>query len=135
MIYIRQKVFLGGTCAGSDWRKVLIPMLEIDHFNPVVDEWNEEAREEEFRQKEIGCDFILYTITGDSESYYSIAEVVDDSNKRPHRTIMCLLTETMSPKQKSSMEAVAEMVERNGTRVFYSLEDVADYLNSQGNQM
>jgi len=32
------KVFLGGTCNESTWRDELIPMLEIDYFNPVVDE-------------------------------------------------------------------------------------------------
>ena len=33
-----KKVFLGGTCNGSDWRKKLIPKLKIDYFNPVVED-------------------------------------------------------------------------------------------------
>ena len=36
------KVFLGGTCNESTWRNRIIPMLAIDYFNPVVDDWNEE---------------------------------------------------------------------------------------------
>ena len=37
------KVFLGGTCNNSKWRDKLIPMLNIDYFNPVVDDWTEEC--------------------------------------------------------------------------------------------
>jgi len=32
------KIFLGGTCNESTWRNRIIPMLEIDYFNPVVDD-------------------------------------------------------------------------------------------------
>lgn len=38
------KVFLGGTCAGYDWRSKLIPLLKCDYFNPVVKNWTEERR-------------------------------------------------------------------------------------------
>lgn len=36
------KIFLGGTCAGTTWRNELIPILDkflIKYFNPVVDDW------------------------------------------------------------------------------------------------
>ena len=36
-----KKVFLGGTCNDSLWREELIKKLEIDYFNPVVDDWTE----------------------------------------------------------------------------------------------
>ena len=42
-----KKVFLGGTCNKSKWRDELIDLLKIDYFNPVVDDWNEEAQKEE----------------------------------------------------------------------------------------
>jgi len=32
-----KKIFLGGTCNNSTWREQLIPMLQINYFNPVVD--------------------------------------------------------------------------------------------------
>jgi hypothetical protein len=32
------KVFLGGTCAETTWRDDLIPKLQIDYFNPVVED-------------------------------------------------------------------------------------------------
>ena len=86
----KNKVFLGGTCNESTWRNDLIKLLKIDYFNPVVDDWNEEAYQEELRQREI-CDFCLYVITPKMTGVYSIAEVVDDSNKRPEKTIFCYL--------------------------------------------
>ena len=79
------KVFLGGTCNDSKWRDKLIPMLKINYFNPVVEDWNEEAREQERQERKI-CDFCLYVITPALAGVYSIAEVVDDSNKRPAKT-------------------------------------------------
>lgn len=38
-----KKVFLGGTCNESAWREELIQMLNVDYFNPVVDDWTEEC--------------------------------------------------------------------------------------------
>jgi hypothetical protein len=84
------KVFLGGTCNESVWREKLIPMLDIDYFNPVVDDWNEECQLREIEERE-NCDFCLYVITPLMKGFYSIAEVVDDSNKRPEKTILCIL--------------------------------------------
>ena len=51
------KLFLGGTCT-SNWRNDLIPLLEndgIDYFNPIVDDWNEEAQKREYEEKNISC--------------------------------------------------------------------------------
>ena len=80
------EVFLGGTTAeGTTWREELIPMLEIDYFNPVVDDWNDEAYEKELEKRET-CDYVLYVISPLMEGTYSVAEVVDDSNKRPNKT-------------------------------------------------
>lgn len=40
---MKKRVFLGGTCNGSMWRDKLIKDLKCDFFNPVVDDWTEEA--------------------------------------------------------------------------------------------
>ena len=56
------KVFLGGTCNESTWRDRLIPMLEMDFFNPVVDDWDEDAQGRERFERE-HCDYCLYVIT------------------------------------------------------------------------
>lgn len=144
-----KKVFLGGTCAETVWREKLIPMLRIDYFNPVVEDWTEECMVEERKQREI-CDYCLYVITPSMQGVYSIAEVVDDSNKRPDKTILCVLSEEVSigevnslvPKyaypsikinfsigEMKSLNQVGEMVKRNGGKYFRKLEDVAEYLN------
>ena len=128
----KTKVFLGGTCNNSTWRDKLIPLLKIDYFNPVVDDWTPECQDEEIRQREL-CDYCLYTITPKMTGVYSIAEVVDDSNKRPEKTILCVLDEDdeniFSESQIKSLKQVKEMVKNNGANVFYSLEDIASFLN------
>ncbi|CAH1764055.1 3148_t:CDS:10, partial [Entrophospora sp. SA101] len=88
------------------------------------------SQNEEMRQKEI-CDFLLYVITKEMSGVYSIAEVVDDSHKRPEKTIFCYLEEGFAESQIKSLKAVANLVEKNGTKVCTSLEDVVEYLNNQ----
>ena len=131
---MNKKVFLGGTCNESKWRDELIPMLKIDYFNPVVDDWTEEYYQEELRQREI-CDYCLYVITPRMTGVYSIAEVVDDSNKRPNKTILCVLRKDIDSElffnktQMKSLDKVGQMVKMNGGKYFKSLEEVAAYLN------
>ena len=128
-------VFLGGTCADSTWRDELIPMLgeNIEYYNPVVPDWNEEARErEKMHRKE--DDICLYTITPEGTGFYSFVEVTDDSNKRPARTVLCLLMEANGKRFEGHMEKcalqTAALVSDNGATVVTSLEELADYLNS-----
>ena len=56
------KVFLGGTCNDSNWRNLIIPMLSIEFFNPVVDDWTPKCSDEEIRQRR-ECDVCLYVVT------------------------------------------------------------------------
>ena len=113
----------------------MISKLKIDYFNPVVEDWTPECQEEEIRQREI-CDFCLYVITPKMTGVYSIAEVIDDSNKRPEKTIFCYLhsdfPNEFSGGQKRSLDNVGKMVERNGGRWFKSIYDVIDFLNKSG---
>ncbi len=126
------KVFLGGTRNNSTWRDDLIKMLEIDYFNPVVVDWTPECMKEEIKQRE-ECDYCLYVITPKMIDVYSIAEVVDDSNKRPEKTILCILTKDGNLEfdifQTKSLVQLQGMVCNNGARVFNSLESVAKLLN------
>lgn len=129
-----RRVFLGGTCNGSGWRESLIPKLRIEYFNPVVPDWTEEVAAEELRQRET-CDYCLYVITPKMTGVYSIAEVVDDSNKRPEKTLFCYVDEdggdTFDAFQLKSLRKVSEMVSRNGGTCMTSLDEVADFLNSK----
>ena len=121
------KVFLGGTCNESKWRDDLIKLLKIDYFNPVVKDWNSEAQAKELEER-ILCDYCLYVITNKMTGVYSIAEVVDDSNKRPSKTILCILDDYDGKFDVHQFKSL-KMVERNDANVFYSLRDVAEFLN------
>jgi hypothetical protein len=127
------KVFLGGTCNGSTWRETLIPQLEIEYFNPVVPDWTYEAYEKELQERET-CDFCLYVITPKMTGVYSIAEVIDDSNKRPEKTIFCFIKNDEDKEfdafQMKSLTNTGKMVTGNGGKVLTSLEEVANFLNS-----
>lgn len=134
----KKRIFLGGTCNESIWREDFIKLLNTDkltYFNPVVKDWNEEAQKNEFRER-TNCDFCIYTITPKMTGVYSIAELIDDSNKRPEKTILILLKidDTFncifSVGQWRSLEMVKNMVKRNGGRTYYTLESAAEYLNN-----
>ena len=76
------RIFLGGTCAGRDWRAEIEPDLEkfgYSWFNPVVPDWTPEAKELEDREKNDLCDCHLYILTPDMIGVYSVAEVVDSA--------------------------------------------------------
>ena len=127
-----KKVFLGGTCNDSTWRDELIKKLKVDYFNPVVDDWTKEAQEEEIKQRK-ECDFVLYVLTPKMKGVYSIAEVVDDSNKRPKKTIFCLLQKDGDKKFEThelmSFKMLIKMIEENGATVLKNINEVAKYLN------
>jgi len=127
-----KKAFLGGTCNGSKWRDVISPKLTIDYFNPVVDDWTEEDYQNELRERE-ECDYCLYVITPKMTGTYSIAEVIDDSNKRPKKTIFCFVKqdgkEKFDESQIKSLDKVGVMVENNGGKYLKSLNEVVKYLN------
>ena len=128
-----KKIFLGGTCNGSKWRDKLIPLLDIDYFNPVVEDWTPECQEEEIKQRK-ECDFVLYVITPKMKGVYSIAEVVDDSNKQPDKTIFCILEkddgEEFDEHQIKSLGQVGKMVRENGG-AFIDISSIAVYLNNK----
>ncbi|GAA4828369.1 nucleoside 2-deoxyribosyltransferase domain-containing protein [Algivirga pacifica] len=130
------KVFLGGTVNGSVWRDLFIPMLKIDYFNPVVDDWDEAAYQRELFERE-NCDYCLYVITPKAEGFYSIAELVDDSNKRPEKTLFIPLNndgnQWFSEHQVKSLKKIIAMVKKNGAKVFSNMEEAASFLNQEVN--
>ena len=127
-------VFLGGTCNDSTWREELIPQLSINYFNPVVPDWNEEAYKRELEARE-NSEFCLYVLTPKMTGVYSIAEVVDDSNKRPEKTVFCFLEKDgdleFDKHQLKSLVNTGKMVKANGATVLGSLTEVAEFLNKE----
>ena len=127
-----KKIFLGGTCNNSQWREWLIPSLKIDYFNPVVKDWTPECQAREIEERE-NSDFCLYVLTPKMTGVFSVAEVVDDSNKRPEKTVLCVLdiddTDVFTKHQLKSLVQTAKMVVANGGKAFTRLGDVANYVN------
>ena len=127
-------VFLGGTCASSTWREELIPMLgeHVEAFNPVVPNWTPECQAVEDAHRE-NDDICLYVITPEGEGFYSFVEVTDDSNKRPGRTVLCVLEEAGGKKFEGHMLKcalkTAKLVAKNGVVVTDSLEETARIIN------
>ena len=75
--------FLGGTCAGTQWRNNLIPYLKrnnIDFFNPVVEDWTPECQAIEEDEKNRKCNIHLYVITPEMKGTYSIAEIIHSAH-------------------------------------------------------
>ncbi len=124
------KVFLGGTCSGYKWRNKLIPMLKCEYYNPIVKNWQESDRLKEVYEREHD-DIVLYVITSGLKGVYSIAEVVDDSNKRPEKVVFCVLNRGFDEQMSHSLEAVKNLVRDNGAYVCGNLTDVAKYINNK----
>lgn len=128
-----KSVFLGGTCNGSTWRDQMVALLTINSFNPVVPNWTDACYKEELRQRDI-CDFCLYVITPRMTGVYSIAELIDDSNKRPTKVVFVYLehddTCSFDCHQIKSLAATAKMVSANGGMTFTSLRSAASYMNN-----
>ena len=136
------KVALMGTCNLSSWRDKLIPLLkpECEYFNPVIIDrpWTEDDRLNEIKQRS-EASVVLYVLTPYMSGLYSIAELVDDSNKRPTSTVLFIQRTDVNASGKTikftvnadkSMNAIETLVLNNGAYVCKSLEEVADYLNN-----
>jgi hypothetical protein len=128
-----KKMFLGGTCAGPKWRDQFIPTVKCKCYNPIVPNCSESDRLREVYERETS-DIILYTITNGMKGVYSIAEIVDDSNKRPKKSIFCnLYRDDGTPEtiqMSISIKATEELLKANGVLCFDNLKDVSDYVNS-----
>lgn len=121
-------VFLGGTTKGFDWRTELVKKLTVEYYNPIVSKWSREVqlKEIELRKK---CSVLLYVIS-DFSSVYSISEAVDDSNKRPKNTVVCVLDDDWNFGARKRMKAIVNnILIPNGVKVFYDLDVLADYIN------
>lgn len=108
------KVFLGGTCAESTWRDYLIKRLDVDYFNPVVDDWTEECQAIEEVEKRLHCNIHLYVITKEMSGFFSIAEAVESSLSHGVQAILHVIPEGFSYQQVKSFKAVCKMVIKHG---------------------
>ena len=123
------KVFLGGTCNNSIWRDELIPLLNINYFNPVVEDWTPECQLNEYKEKELS-NIHLYVITKEMTGVFSIAEVIDSvhSNKE---TVFIVIPNGFNNRQLKSLQAVADMVVNHGgkAKITSNMKEIAIMIN------
>ena len=110
----KEKIFLGGTCNNSTWRDELIPVLQVEYFNPVVEDWTPECQEEEYKQKEEICRIHFYCITKEMTGVFSIAEVIDSVHNEEKLTYLQVMPDGFDDKQLKSLRAVVDLVRKRG---------------------
>ncbi len=133
------KVFLGGTCTGHNWREQIIPKLHCDYFNPLVENWTEECRLIEEKEKKI-CDYHLYVINGFMTGVYSIAEIVDDAHTMDKsKLVVVFYYDSFVSKKKRhtnkklvhSLMATEKLLNKLGVNVYHQVSDAICYINSK----
>lgn len=129
----QNKVFLGGTCANTTWREVIIPRLNIPYFNPVVEDWTPIHQAIEETQKGL-CGIHLYVLTSAMEGVFSVAEVVNSSHDKTKVTVLQVRPDGFTEGQLKSLKAVVAMVEKNGavTTINDDLNQSVHILNNIG---
>ncbi len=122
---MNNKIFLGGACT-SDWRSKLIPLLDVEYFNPVVTEWSEEHRLNEEKEKSTKCNIHLYMIDSTMTGKYSFVELGFSLNQIGVKVIVQVNGEGFTDKEMDNMEAVINFVTENGGTAFF--DDGVEYL-------
>lgn len=125
------KVFLGGTVASSNWRSELIPLLEIEYFNPVVKDWTEEFRLIEEVEKSTKCNVHLYRMDSNMKGLYSLVEIGVSVMTPNVITILQVDPTGFDDDRLDNFEAIINLVNENGGDAFFDngLEYLADTLN------
>lgn len=127
-------VFMGGTCAGPKWRERLCAQVAqpFRWFNPVVDEWTEEAKETELTVRE-EADVMLYAITPYQEGCYSYLEMTEDAVRSEKPVVIAFLPsfedKAFSEQQWSSIVSAKRLLERNNATVLLSMEETIEWFN------
>jgi len=111
---MKNRIFLGGTCAETTWRNELINNLQVDSFNPVVEDWSLEFQEIEKQEKELHCNIHFYLISKEMMGVFSIAEVVDSVHNNCKRTILHVVPGGFERAQLKSLIAVVDLINSRG---------------------
>lgn len=108
------KIFLGGTCNNTTWRDQIEELVQVEMFNPVVDDWTEECQAIEIDEKENKCDIHLYVITSEMKGVFSIAESIDSVHNKNKKTILHVIPDGFDKGQLRSLQAVVNLVNLRG---------------------
>lgn len=129
-------IFLGGTCNESTWRDELIELLirykcPYTWFNPVVDDWTDECKAEEDRQKE-NCKIQVYCITPKMTGVFSIAEMVEASITNPENTFIVVRRydgdASWTESQLKSLKATRDLCVKYGAHYCVGITSLAQAL-------
>ena len=115
---MKNKVFLGGTCAESTWRDTISKEIRIDFFNPVVKNWTEECQAQEELEKREKCNIHLYVITSEMIGVYSLVEAMSSANKPDKMTILHIIPDGFENQQLYSLKASVNMLRKYGAIAF-----------------
>lgn len=108
------KIFLGGTCNNSTWRSQIEKLVQVEMFNPVVEDWTPACQAIEMEEKAIHCDVHLYVITIEMTGVFSIAEVIDSVHNKSKKTILHVIPDGFDEGQLRSLKAVIDLVRLRG---------------------
>ena len=136
-------VFLGGTAANNTWRDGLIEAL-VDRgvsadvlFNPVVKDWNEEAKLREEKAKTEATLLVFYVADpkqeGNPLSAYSMVEATMALYDKPERTVIVFDVDGMSGHPLKAMSQTMKVLKARfpGANIFGTRQDAIDWLASQ----
>lgn len=125
----RAMIFLGG-CTLTDWRPDYLEKLDkfYDMFNPIVPDWTPDCVEHENKMRDESL-LALFTITGYNP--YSLVELTDCSHTKKGGTLAVMDVDKIREEDEGlgrSMQAIKELLERNGVVVKKTHDDMIQYL-------
>ncbi|QBJ02940.1 putative nucleoside 2-deoxyribosyltransferase [Pseudomonas phage Psa21] len=125
------EVFLGGTCAGPDYRELLIPLLKVPYFNPVMADWKPEDAAREDRAKE-EASANVFVITPAAIGMYSVAELTElaiVSDKPLFVMFMEVEGYQWNEHQLKSNQQIKKLLSKYNSLVFEDLMQMAEAIN------
>jgi len=133
-------VFLGGTSGRNPWRKAFIERLaargipKSGLFDPVVDDWNDAAREREERAKE-DAGVLLYYLGDPGEpgmhvSAFALVEATLGVCREPERSMVVFDCGSVTGHARKVYEQSAKLLRANAPTalIFDRLSDAEDAL-------
>lgn len=108
-----------------------LDLNKIEVFNPIVENWNFEAKQNEIWHRE-NDDLCVYVLTPEMIGHISITEIIEDSKNRTNKTLLCILenNKKYNTYQKVIILLTRLLIIENEINIFYCLEDLANYINN-----
>lgn len=137
---MKNRVFLGGTCGGNNWREGFMARLVMRGvsrdalFNPVVPDWNQEVQKLEEEAKAHAPYLVFYIADpkqeGNPLSGYSMVEATMALYDKPHRTVVVFDTEWVSDHPLKAMNQTLGVLKARfpNANIFGTRQEAEDWL-------